>query len=109
MPVCSFCKESYEFPRGISVVLKDGSVKFFCGSKCRKNFNLGRDGRKVNWVRKSLISKEEQKKRNELRELAQKEREEKSKTRKMKEEVKKANKKENKQVKKLAKGKAKKA
>ncbi|MDP2946897.1 MAG: 50S ribosomal protein L24e [Nanoarchaeota archaeon] len=52
MPVCSFCKTGYEFPRGISVVMPDGSVRFYCSSKCRKNAKLGRVPKKVNWVRK---------------------------------------------------------
>jgi large subunit ribosomal protein L24e len=63
MPVCSFCRKSYEFPRGITVVQKDGSVKYFCASKCRKNSEMGRDNRKVKWVRKSDVVKEEKAKR----------------------------------------------
>jgi large subunit ribosomal protein L24e len=62
MPVCWFCKSSYEFPRGISVVQKDGSVRYFCCSKCRKNSEMGRNNRKVNWVRKSEVVKEMKKK-----------------------------------------------
>ena len=52
MPTCSFCKESYEFPRGITVVQKDGTPKHYCSSKCRKNAEMGRDNRKVKWVKK---------------------------------------------------------
>ena len=52
MPVCSFCKGQYEFPRGTTVVEKDGTIKFYCSSKCRKNANMGRQPKKVNWVRK---------------------------------------------------------
>ena len=52
MPVCSFCKKSYEFPRGITVVQKDGTPKTLCSSKCRKNFTMKRDNRKVSWVKK---------------------------------------------------------
>ncbi len=52
MPECTFCKRRYEFPRGITVVEKNGSVKYFCSSKCRKNFEMGRDSRKVKWVKK---------------------------------------------------------
>ncbi len=58
MPVCWFCKSNYEFPRGISVVQKDGSVRYYCSSKCRKNSEMGRNNRKVNWVRKSGVVKE---------------------------------------------------
>jgi len=52
MPVCSFCKKQYEFPRGITVVQKDGNAKYFCCSKCRKNSTMGRNPKKVSWVRK---------------------------------------------------------
>jgi large subunit ribosomal protein L24e len=53
MPTCSFCKTHYEFPRGLTIFLNDGRTIFFCSSKCRRNQGLGRDPRKVNWVRKS--------------------------------------------------------
>ncbi len=52
MPECSFCKTQYEFPRGMSLVLANGDVLYFCSSKCQKNNKLGRIGKKVNWVRK---------------------------------------------------------
>lgn len=58
MPVCWFCKKNYEFPRGITVVQRDGSVRYFCSSKCRKNSEMGRNNRKVDWVRKSDAVKE---------------------------------------------------
>lgn len=59
MPVCSFCKESYEFPRGTTVVQKDSSVRFYCSSKCRKNSEMGRLTKKVKWIRKSDVVKDE--------------------------------------------------
>ena len=52
MPVCSFCKKGYEFPRGTTVVGKDGKARYYCSSKCRKNAEMGRVGKKVGWVRK---------------------------------------------------------
>ena len=52
MPKCNFSKKQYEWPKGVSVVQKDGSVRYFCSSKCRKNSEMGRDARKVKWVRK---------------------------------------------------------
>ncbi len=52
MPKCSFCQSAYEFPRGLTLVLNDGSVLHFCSSKCRKNFQLGRKSRKIKWVKK---------------------------------------------------------
>jgi large subunit ribosomal protein L24e len=52
MPKCSFCKKDYEFPRGLTFVLTDGNILYFCSGKCRKNHKLGRDNKKVNWIRK---------------------------------------------------------
>jgi len=52
MPTCSFCKTGYEFPRGTTVVQKDSSIKYYCSSKCRKNSEMGRDNRRVKWVKK---------------------------------------------------------
>jgi large subunit ribosomal protein L24e len=57
MPQCSFCKTSYEFPKGTTVIQKDGTPKYFCTSKCRKNSEMGRDNRKVKWVRKEKKQK----------------------------------------------------
>ena len=57
MVVCSFCKQNYESPRGTTVVQKDATAKYFCSSKCRKNSEMGRDNKKVNWVRKNKASK----------------------------------------------------
>jgi large subunit ribosomal protein L24e len=57
MPVCSFCKEGYEFPKGTTVVQKSGDVRYFCSSKCRKNSEMGRLSKKVKWVRKSDVVK----------------------------------------------------
>jgi len=54
MPRCTFCKREYEWPRGVTVVTHEGEgvVRHFCGKKCRKNFEMGRDSKRVNWVRK---------------------------------------------------------
>jgi len=50
---CSFCKSTYEFPLGTTVVQKDGTPRTYCSSKCRKNSEMGRDNRKVKWVTKN--------------------------------------------------------
>jgi ribosomal protein L24E len=50
MPKCSYCGKMYEFPRGLSLVLRDGTVKYLCSAKCKKNLAMGR--RKVRWVSK---------------------------------------------------------
>ena len=59
MPVCTFCKNTYEFPKGTTVVQKDGSVRYYCSSKCRKNMEMGRLNKKVKWVKKSDVIKAE--------------------------------------------------
>lgn len=57
MPRCSFCKQNYEFPYGLTLILNDGNILYFCSSKCRKNLlHLKRDNKKVNWIRKEKIS-----------------------------------------------------
>ena len=50
MPKCSYCGREYDFHRGLSLVMNDGSVKHLCSSKCRKNMLMKR--RKVRWVSK---------------------------------------------------------
>ncbi|MEM4330722.1 MAG: 50S ribosomal protein L24e [Candidatus Pacearchaeota archaeon] len=52
MPTCSYCKKEYEIPRGLTEIQKDGTPKFFCSSKCRKNFHLGRNPKKLKWITK---------------------------------------------------------
>jgi large subunit ribosomal protein L24e len=62
MPVCSFCKNAYEFPKGTTVIQKSGDVRYYCGSKCRKNSEMGRLSKKVKWIRKSDVVKAERSK-----------------------------------------------
>ena len=64
MAVCSFCKNNYEFPRGTTVVQKDGTARYYCSSKCRKNLEMGRLNKKVKWVRKSDVVKEDKAKKD---------------------------------------------
>lgn len=63
MPTCTFCKKNYEFPKGTTVIQKDGSKKQFCSSKCRKNSEMGRLSKKVKWIAKSDIAKAQKAKR----------------------------------------------
>jgi ribosomal protein L24E len=51
MPKCIYCGKNYEFPRGLTLVTKEGNVKYFCSAKCRKNMAMKR--RKVNWIKKA--------------------------------------------------------
>ncbi|MCK5449298.1 50S ribosomal protein L24e [Candidatus Pacearchaeota archaeon] len=62
MPVCSFCKNAYKFPLGTTVIQKDGSVRYYCSSKCRKNSEMGRLTKKVKWIKKSSVVKDSKKK-----------------------------------------------
>jgi len=50
MPKCSYCGNQYELPRGLTFVLKDGTVYHLCSGKCRKNMLMKR--RKVRWISK---------------------------------------------------------
>jgi large subunit ribosomal protein L24e len=47
---CSYCDKDYDSHKGLIFVLKDGNIKNFCSSKCRKNMQMKR--RKVRWISK---------------------------------------------------------
>ena len=49
---CSFCGEAIRKGRGKMFVRTTGEILYFCSSKCEKNYFLGRNPRKVKWVRK---------------------------------------------------------
>ena len=57
MTKCSYCGKNYEIPRGLTLILKDGTIKYLCSSKCRKNMAMKR--RKVRWISKSAVFKAE--------------------------------------------------
>jgi len=48
MPKCVYCEKNYKFPRGITLIAKDGAINYLCSPKCRKNLSMGR--RKVRWL-----------------------------------------------------------
>ncbi|MFB6246535.1 MAG: 50S ribosomal protein L24e [Candidatus Pacearchaeota archaeon] len=50
MPRCSYCKKDYDIHKGLTLVLKDGRIRYLCSSKCRKNMLMKR--RKVKWIAK---------------------------------------------------------
>ena len=52
MPKCTFCGQTYEWPVGLTYVKTDGTVIFLCSGKCRKNMLMGRDKKKLKWIRK---------------------------------------------------------
>jgi len=56
MPKCSYCGKEYGPPRGLTLVINDGSLKYLCSSKCRKNMLMKR--RKVRWISKGKDKEE---------------------------------------------------
>ena len=59
MPKCVYCGKMYEPPRGLTLVSKEGNVKYLCSSKCRKNMAMKR--KKVRWISKAVKSKKDKK------------------------------------------------
>ena len=59
MPKCSFCKKTYEIPRGLTFVLNDGTILYFCSGKCRKSWKMGRTSKKLKWISKIKNLKKE--------------------------------------------------
>lgn len=53
MVECTFCSCKIEQGTGKMLVKNDGKIIYFCSSKCEKNMmKLGRDPKKVTWIRK---------------------------------------------------------
>jgi large subunit ribosomal protein L24e len=51
MVSCSFCSEEITKGTGMMYAKKDGTLFYFCSSKCRKNLlGLGREGRLHKWT-----------------------------------------------------------
>ena len=51
MPKCVYCGKMYENPKGLTLVMKDGTINHLCSAKCRKNMQMKR--RKVRWIFKT--------------------------------------------------------
>ncbi|MBO7388643.1 MAG: 50S ribosomal protein L24e [Methanomicrobium sp.] len=49
--VCTFCGEPIEPGTGKMYVKKDGTIFYFCSSKCQNNYRLGRVPRRVTWTK----------------------------------------------------------
>lgn len=47
---CIFCGDTVPEGKGKMVVKNSGQMIRFCSSKCQKNFELGRDGKKTKWT-----------------------------------------------------------
>jgi len=55
---CSFCGNEFPLGTGMMYVKNDGSILWFCSSKCRKSsLKLRRDARKLKWT--TYFGKEE--------------------------------------------------
>jgi large subunit ribosomal protein L24e len=51
MPNCSFCDGPIKKGTGVIYSKKDGTLFYFCSSKCKKNtLKLKREGRRQNWT-----------------------------------------------------------
>jgi large subunit ribosomal protein L24e len=55
MPVvrtCAYCGREIEPGTGLMYVRNDGTVLWFCSSKCFKLWKKGRDPRKLKWTKR---------------------------------------------------------
>ncbi|MFH1503296.1 MAG: 50S ribosomal protein L24e [Candidatus Diapherotrites archaeon] len=50
MPKCVYCAKDYDIHKGLTLIMKDGTINYLCSSKCRKNMLMRR--RKVRWISK---------------------------------------------------------
>jgi len=49
--ICSFCGKEFPSGQGIMYVRNDGTILWFCSSKCRiSSRNMKRDSRKLKWT-----------------------------------------------------------
>lgn len=65
MKKCTFCGSKIEPGTGKMLVRKDGTIQYFCSTKCQNNSKLGRIPRLTSWtaagVAKKKIDKEHKK------------------------------------------------
>lgn len=59
---CTFCGGAVEPGTGKMLVRKDGTIQYFCSSKCENNMKLGRIPRLVEWVNKEPVQKKKENK-----------------------------------------------
>jgi len=57
MPKCTYCEKMYNLPKGLTLIMKDGTINHFCSSKCRKNKFMKK--RKVRWITKNKKTKKD--------------------------------------------------
>ena len=59
MTKCVFCGKEESPYKGVHLITNDGSMNFYCSSKCRRNaLNLKRDKKKLKWTEAYRIVKE---------------------------------------------------
>ncbi len=51
MRTCSFCGTGMEPGPGKMFIRRDGTIYYFCSTKCEKNYRLGRVPRRLAWTR----------------------------------------------------------
>lgn len=51
--LCSFCGKKIEPGTGLTYALNDGKVLNFCSRKCYRNWEIGRNPKKLKWVTKN--------------------------------------------------------
>lgn len=52
---CTFCNREFLQGTGLMFVRNDGSVLWFCSSKCRHNLKMGRTPSKLKWASKPKV------------------------------------------------------
>lgn len=71
MVKCVFCGKVESPHKGLHLIKNDGSVNYFCSSKCRKNSTkLKRDKRKVRWAEAFHVTREKARARAKAKEEA---------------------------------------
>jgi large subunit ribosomal protein L24e len=50
MRTCSFCGDAIDPGTGKMFIRRDGTIFYFCSSKCQNNARLGRVPRRVRWT-----------------------------------------------------------
>ena len=59
MVKCFFCGKDESPHKGLHLIRNEGSIIYFCSSKCRKNtLNLKRDKRRIKWTEAFHVSRE---------------------------------------------------
>ncbi len=48
---CSFCGNAIPVGTGIMFVKNDGKIQYFCSSKCERNTQMGREGKRKKWTK----------------------------------------------------------